>query len=275
MLKNQIKTVIFLGALTGILLAVGWFWQGRMGLTIAIAVAILINFGTYWYSDKIVLKMYKAQPASKTEYPKLYKMVRDLAKKAKMPMPKLYILAQAAPNAFATGRDPKHAAVAVTNGALELLTDAELKGVLAHEMSHILHRDTLIMTVAATVAGVISYIAIIARFSAIFGMGDGDNNILGLLVIAILTPILAMIIQLAISRSREYMADEGGARLVGSGKSLASALEKLDGYSRRIPFRGASKATSHMFITNPFRGGLLSTHPPVKERVKRLRGLRF
>ena len=219
--------------------------------------------------------MYKAQPASKTEYPKLYKMVRDLAKKAKMPMPKLYILAQAAPNAFATGRDPKHAAVAVTNGALELLTDAELKGVLAHEMSHILHRDTLIMTVAATVAGVISYIAIIARFSAIFGMGDGDNNILGLLVIAILTPILAMIIQLAISRSREYMADEGGARLVGSGKSLASALEKLDGYSRRIPFRGASKATSHMFITNPFRGGLLSTHPPVKERVKRLRGLRF
>ena len=275
MILNQIKTVIFLGALTGILLAVGWFWQGQLGLTIAIIVAIAINFGTYWFSDKIVLKMYKAQPASKKEFPKLHAIVAKLAKLAKIPKPAVYVLPQPAPNAFATGRDPKHAAVAVTVGLLELLTDREIEAVLAHELTHIQHRDTLIMTITATVAGVISYIAIMARFSAIFGMGDGDNNILSLLIIAILTPILAMIIQLAISRSREYMADEGGAKLVGSGSGLASALEKLEEYSRRIPFKGASKATSHLFITNPFRGGFLSTHPATKERVRRLRRLKL
>jgi len=275
MIKNQIKTVILLGALTGLLLAIGWFWQGRMGLTIAVIIAVLLNFGSYWYSDKIVLKMYKAQPASKAKFPKLYRIVAKLAKKAKIPMPAIYVLPQAAPNAFATGRDPKHAAVAATIGLLELLTDKEIEGVLAHEMTHILHRDTLIMCIAGTIAGIISYVAIIARFSAIFGMGDGDNNILGLLAVAIITPIIAMIIQLAISRSREYMADEGGAKLAGSGKSLASALEKLDSYSKKIPFRGASKATAHLFITNPFKGGLLSTHPPMKERVRRLRGMKL
>jgi len=275
MLRNQIKTVIFLGLLTGVLLAVGWFWQGQMGLTIAIIAAVAINFGTYWYADKIVLKMYKAKPASKSEYPKLHAIVEKLAKKARIPKPRIFIVPQDAPNAFATGRDPKHACVAVTVGLLKLLTDKEIEGVLAHELTHVKHRDTLIMCVAATVAGVIMYIAMIARFSAIFGMGDGDNNILSLLIVAILTPIIAMIIQLAISRSREYMADEGGARLVRSGKGLASALEKLDAYSRRIPFKGASKATSHLFITNPFRGGLLSTHPATKERVRRLNGMQF
>ena len=274
MLLNKVKTVLLLAGLTGVLLLVGSIW-GTAGLTIAIVLALLINVGSFWFSDKIVLKMYKATPASKKEYPELYKIIAKLAKKAKLPMPKVYILPQAAPNAFATGRSPSHSAVAVTIGLLELLTSKEIEAVLAHELTHILHRDTLIQTVAATIAGVIMYAAMMARFSAIFGLGDGDNNILSLLFIAILTPVVAIIIQMAISRSREYMADEGGAKLVSSGKGLASALEKLEQYSRRIPFKGASKATSHMFITNPFKGGLLSTHPATKERVKRLREFRF
>jgi len=274
MLLNKVKTVLLLAGLTGVLLLVGSIW-GTTGLTIAIALALLINVGSFWFSDKIVLKMYKATPASRKEYPELYKIIAKLAKKAKLPMPKVYILPQAAPNAFATGRSPSHSAVAVTIGLLELLTSKEIEAVLAHELTHILHRDTLIQTVAATIAGVIMYAAMMARFSAIFGLGDGDNNILGLLVIAILTPVVAIIIQMAISRSREYMADEGGAKLVKSGAGLASALEKLEQYGRRIPFKGASKATAHLFISNPFKGGLLSTHPATKERVKRLRGLRF
>lgn len=268
---NHVKTVLLLGALTGLLLWIGSFW-GANGLTIAIAFSLLINIGSFWFSDKIVLAMYGAK---KTSDAKLNEMVAELAKKAGIPKPEVYIVNEAAPNAFATGRSPKHSAVAVTTGALDKLSERELKGVLAHELSHIMNRDTLIQTVAATIAGVISYVAMMARFTAIFGGGgDRDNNGLGILIMAIITPILALIIQMAISRSREYLADESGARLMKDGKPLASALGTLEKYSN-LPFRHASKATAHMLITNPFKGGLLSTHPATKERIKRLEAMKF
>lgn len=269
---NHVKTVLLLGALTGLLLWIGSFW-GANGLTIAIAFSILINIGSFWFSDKIVLAMYGAKPSNDAH---LRKMVEELAEKAGIPTPKIYIVNEEAPNAFATGRSPKHAAVAVTTGALDKLSERELKGVLAHELSHINNRDTLIQTVAATIAGVISYIGLMARFGAIFGGGGGNDRSGGLelVIMAIITPILALIIQMAISRSREYLADESGARLMKDGKPLASALGTLETYSN-IPFRRASKATAHMLITNPFKGGLLSTHPATKERIKRLEAMKF
>lgn len=278
---NQFKTVILLGLLTGLLLAVGYLIGGQGGLTIALIISIVMNFGSYFFSDKIVLMMYRAKEANKSEYPELYRIVKEVAKQAGIPMPKVYIVPTDTPNAFATGRNPKHAVVACTKGIMGLLSKEELKGVIAHEMSHIKNRDILIQTIAATIAGVISYIAMMARFGAIFGGGDRDRNggeIFYLLAISILTPLIAMLLQLALSRSREYLADETGARTIHDPKALASALAKLESGVSRNPMRFGSPATSSLFIVNPFSAkgltGLLSTHPPMDERIRRLNAMR-
>lgn len=282
MIKNQIKTVMLLGVLTALMIWFGSFW-GRSGLFVALFFVLLINLGTYFFSDKIVLFMYHAKEVKEKDAPDLFKIVKEVSQDANIPMPKVYIVPSEAPNAFATGRSPKHSAVACTKGILGLLTKEELKGVIAHEISHIRNRDTLIMVIASTIAGVISYLAMMARFAAIFGGGSrndrGGSNGLGLLVMAIITPLIAMIIQLAISRSREYMADESGARIIKNPEALASALEKLELGVKHNPMRLGSEATSSLFIVNPFRAStllsLLSTHPPLKERVKRLREIKI
>jgi heat shock protein HtpX len=261
-----------------LLLVVGVLLGGRQGLIIAFVFAIGLNFFSYWFSDKLVLAMYKAKPITKDNMPNLYKIVKEVAKEAKVPMPKVYVIPHATPNAFATGRSPKHAAVACTQGIINLLSHDELKGVIAHEMAHVKNRDILIASVAATIAAVISFVAMMARWGAIFGgFGGRDRdggNIIGILAIAIITPIIAMIIQLAISRSREYLADETGARIAKNPKALASALHKLEIGIKQLPLKDASPATAHLFIANPFRSGaflnLLSTHPPMKERIRRL-----
>lgn len=281
MIKNQIKTVFLLGILTGVLLLIGSLVGGKSGLTFALIFAGGLNFVSYWWSDKIVLKMYKAKEADRNEYSKLYSMIEEIRHSANLPMPKIFIVNTNQANAFATGRNPQHAAVAVTTGILALLNDNEMKGVLAHEMGHVKNRDILISSVAATIAGVISYIAMMARWSAIFGGMGGNNrdggNILELLALAIIAPIMAMIIQFSISRSREFMADQTGAKLVKDPFSLASALEKIHKNVNHNSFRksGYTEATAHMFIHNPFAGksllNLFSTHPSVEERVKKLR----
>lgn len=280
MIKNQIKTAILLALLTALLLWIGSFW-GKSGLILGLAFALIINFGSYFFSDKIVLAMYRAKEVKENDQPRLYKLVKEVVHLANMPMPKVYIIPTSTPNAFATGRNPKHSAVACTNGILQMLNDSELKGVIAHEISHIKNRDILIQTIAATIAGVISYIAFVARFSAIFGGFGGDRrgsgNLITLLVLAIVTPLVAMIIQLAISRSREYLADETGARLIHSSSGLASALEKLEQGIKHNPLRFGNNATSSLFIVNPFKAStlltLLSTHPSTQERIKRLKKL--
>jgi len=284
MIKNQIKTVILLGVLTGILLWIGSFW-GQQGLFIALVFSILMNFLAYWFSDKIALAIYRAKKVTEKESPRLYKILNQVTSLANIPMPKVYIIPGNFSNAFATGRNPKHASVAVTNGIMDLLNDDELKGVIAHEISHIKNRDILIQSVAATIAGVISYIAMMARWGAIFGgFGGRDRNGgrgLEFLVLAILTPILATIIRLAISRSREYLADESGAKLLHNGFGLAAALEKLEKDVKNKPLRATSttETTAHMFIHNPFKGrGIIKifmTHPPTDLRIKRLRGMAF
>jgi len=279
---NQIKTVILLALLSGIVLVVGYLFCGNQGLTIALVFAVLINFGMYFFSHKLVLAMYRAKPAKKSEYPKLHHMIEEIAHKAGMPKPALYIIPTQTPNAFATGPSPKKAVVAVTEGIMHLLNDKELKGVLAHEMAHVKNRDMLITTIAATLAAVISYLAYMARFAAIFGGGNDRNNnlggVLGLLVMAILAPIIALIIQLAISRAREYHADATGARAIKDPLSLANALNKLEHGCRTRPLRSGSPATSSLFIVNPFTAGgfvsLFSTHPPTAERIKRLQEMR-
>ncbi len=278
---NNVKTTLLLGGLTGLLLVVGALLGGRSGLIIAFFFAIVMNFGSYWFSDKIVLMMYRAKPVTRKQVPNLYKIVDEVRKKAKLPMPKVYVIPTMSPNAFATGRNPKHGVVAVTQGLVNLLSHNELKGVIAHEVGHIKNRDILISSVAATIAGVISFVAMMARWSAIFGgFGgrDGDNNIIGVLAVAIITPIIAMIIQLAISRSREYLADESGAEFAGNPTYLADALEKLEQGNKMMPLKDANPATAHLFITNPLSGkglmNLLSTHPPIKERVKKLRAMK-
>lgn len=282
MIINQVKTVLLLGALTGLLLVAGQVLGGRQGLFIGLTLAILMNFGSYFFSDKIVLKMYKAKEASKQEYPGLYGMVKEISQNAGIPMPKVYIIPTQNSNAFATGRDPKHAVIACTEGIMKVLSKEELKGVIAHEISHVKNRDILIQTVAATIAGVISYLALFARFGAMFGgygRGRDGGGMFELLALAILTPLIAMIIQLAISRSREYLADESGAKLVKDGKPLATALEKLEINAKQNPMRFGNKVTSSLFIVNPFRVGtmvkLFSTHPSTKERVKRLNEFKF
>ena len=275
---NQFKTGILLASLSALLLFVGQLIGGAQGLTIALIFALVMNVGSFFYSDKLVLKMYRAKEVDKDH--SLYKMVNELRKKAHLPMPKVYIVPGNTPNAFATGRSPKHSAVAATEGILDLLNHDELEAVMAHELTHIKNRDTLISTIAATIASVISYVAMMARWAAIFGGMGGNNrrdgNGLELLVLAILTPIIATIIQLAISRSREYLADDGAAKISGKPKALASALRKISNGVHRHPMRATetTRTTSSLFIINPLRGGglvsLFSTHPPVNIRIERL-----
>jgi len=278
--KNYIKTALLLGALTGLLLVVGRLIGGATGLTIAIIFSVIMNFGALFVADKLVLLMYRAYEAKGAEYKSLRETVGDVAKQAGMPTPKVYIIPSENPNAFATGRSPKHSVVAVTQGIMKLLSKEELKGVIAHEMSHIKNRDMLVATVAATIAGVISYLAYMARFAAMFGGARDDREgggIVGLLALAILTPIIAVILQLAISRSREYLADESGARTIKNPKALASALAKLEAASKIVPMRIGNPTTSSLFIVNPFsaRGlsSLFSTHPPMEKRISKLNSL--
>ncbi len=281
-IANQVKTGLLLGGLTGLLLLIGGFLGGKTGLLIGLLFAGGLNFVSYWWSAQIVLKIYRAKEADRNKYSHLYSTVDGIRQSAGLPMPKVYIVDTPQSNAFATGRNYQHAAVAVTTGILTLLDRNELKSVLAHEISHIKNRDILISSVAATIAGIISYIAMMARWSALFGGGDEDRgNVVELLALAIIAPLMAMIIQLAISRSREYLADESGARLVKDSLSLAAALEKIEKNVQHFPFRrqGSTDATAHLFIESPFRGrgflNLFSTHPSTKERCQRLRGMKF
>ena len=273
---NALKTTFLLGAMTGLLLAMGELLGGRDGLTLALLLAGVMNFGAWFWSDKIVLRMYNAQPVGPSEAPELYAIVQGLAQKAGVPMPKLYLIPDPALNAFATGRGPSHAAVAATVGIVKAMDREELEGVLAHELSHVISRDTLVSTVAATLAGAISFLAHSFMFRG-RGRDDGGNP-LAALVVMILAPIAAMLIQLAVSRSREYGADESGARLVGYPDGLARALAKLQHASERVPMRGVEPATAHMFIVNPLSGQalgrLFSTHPPLEERIARLMAMK-
>jgi len=278
---NQIKTVLLLGILTAILLFLGSLF-GATGLTIAIVFVVTMNLLTYFFSHKLVLMIYRAKEAKKTDYPRLHKTIEELAKEANIPKPKVYTIPTNNLNAFASGSSPKNAVVACTDGILKVLNHKELEGVLAHEISHIKNRDILITTIAATIGGIISYLAMIARFGAIFG-GMGNNrdsgNIFALLALSILAPIAALIVQLAISRTREYQADASGAKLVKDGEPLASALIKLHEHNKHNPIRFGSPATSSLFITNPFSSSflvnILSTHPDYKKRVERLKNMKF
>ncbi|HII17264.1 TPA: zinc metalloprotease HtpX [Candidatus Woesearchaeota archaeon] len=282
-LGNQFRTILLLGLLTALMLWIGSLF-GAVGFYIALAMVLLFNIGSYWFSDKLVLAMYKAKEILPEQNHKLYAMVKDVAMRANLPTPKVYVIPSQSANAFATGRNPKHAAVAATEGIMHLLSDDELKGVIAHEMAHVKNRDILIATIAGTIAGVISYVASMAQWAAIFGgFGGRDNdeggNFISLLALAIITPIIAMIIQMAISRQREYLADETGARIIKNSHGLAAALEKLERDAKVHPMRMGSSATAHLFITNPFRGrgaalmNFFSTHPPMHERIRRLRNL--
>lgn len=281
---NQIKTVLLLGILTAILLGVGYLIGGSTGLLVGLIFSLAMNFFTFFFSDKFVLAIYQAKPADEKKYSWLHADVAEIAKAAGVPKPKVYITPMNISNAFATGRNPKNAVVAVTDGILKNLSRKELKGVLAHEIGHVKNRDILIATVAATIAGVISYVAYMAQFAAFFGGGRGDDdgggtNIIGLLLAAIVAPIAAMLIQMAISRSREFIADESGARFLKDPLPLANALLKLESESKKNPLRKGNNATAHLFIVNPFSAQgfakLFSTHPPMAERVSRLKEMKF
>lgn len=275
---NTLKTGMLMTVLTLLFVFVGQAIAGESGAVFAFLLAAAMNFGAYWFSDRVVLAMYGARQVNEAEAPELHSMVRELAQRGGLPMPKVYIMENEAPNAFATGRNPQHAAVAVTTGILRILNREELMGVLGHELSHIRNRDILIGTVAATLAGAISMMASMARWGAIFGGGrdeeeGGGGNILFVMLFSMIASVAAMLIQMAISRSREYLADEGGAQLVGEPRYLARALEKLHRGAEKIPM-DANPATAHMFIVNPLRGGgvlsLFSTHPPMQKRIQRL-----
>ncbi|MGD8303121.1 MAG: zinc metalloprotease HtpX [Desulfobacterales bacterium] len=276
---NRIRTTILLAVMTALIIWIGQYFGGQQGMIIALLIAAGMNFFSYWFSDKIVLKMYRAQEVSPEQAPQLYDTVKTLAQNAGLPMPKVYVIPKEAPNAFATGRNPEHAVVAVTQGLLNLMEHDEVKGVLAHELAHVKNRDILIGSIAATMAGAIMVLAYMARFSALFGGrgGDGDRGggAIGLIAMSIMAPFAAMIIQMAISRSREYLADSTGAGFAGTPEGLARALEKLGQYSKRIAL-DANPSTAHMFIVNPLSGrsmmSLFSTHPPLEERIARLRG---
>lgn len=277
---NTFKTAVLLGALTGLVVVFGNYFGGQQGMVIAFAFALLMNFGAYWFSDRIVLAMYGAKAVGEAEAPDLVAMVRGLAQRARLPMPRVYVIPGPSPNAFATGRSPRHAAVAVTEGILRLMDREELEGVLAHELGHVRNRDTLISTIAATLAGVIMMLAYMARWAAFFGGSrDNDNRggVVGLLFMAVLAPVAAFLIQMAISRTREYLADATAAQITKKPGALASALERLQHASQRVPLE-ASPATAHLFIVNPLSGGsflrFFSTHPPIEERVARLRAMR-
>lgn len=277
---NYMKTTLLLGILTALLVLFGQFIGGSHGAMTFLVIAAIMNFVTYWFSDKIVLMMYRAKQVDQQAAPRLHAIVQRLAEKANLPMPKVYIVENPTPNAFATGRNPSHASVAATTGILSILTDDELEGVMAHELSHVKNRDILISSIAATIAGAITMIANVVQWGAMFGGGSRDDDDRGNMVVAILmavlAPIAAMIIQMAISRSREYAADYAGARLCKKPLSLASALGRLDQTIKAIPMQGGSPSTAHLFIVNPFRGGfagLFSTHPPMEERIRRLEQL--
>jgi len=281
---NTFKTAFLLTALTLLLLFIGRAFGGQNGMFIALAFAVVMNFVSYFWSDKIALAMYRAQPVTREELPRAYAAVERLTQKIGIPMPKMYVIPSDSPNAFATGRNPQHASVAVTRGILELLNDEELEGVLAHELGHVNNRDILISSVAATIAGAITMLASMGKWAMIFGgfggrdrEGRGGGGIAALLML-ILAPIAATLIQLAVSRSREYQADASGAHYTGNPYALASALQKIDAYSRRVPLQ-ASPSTAHLFIIQPFLGmnagtfaGLFSTHPPTAKRIERLTG---
>jgi heat shock protein HtpX len=278
---NTTKTIMLMVALTVLLVFVGGALAGRQGIIIAFLFAMAMNLFSYWFSDKIVLRMYNAQEVTEAESPMLWGVTHDLALKINMPMPKVYVIPSESPNAFATGRNPNHAAVAATEGILRLLTREELEGVMAHELSHVRNRDILIGTIAAMLAGAISMIANMAQWAMIFGGGrrddkEGSGGIIGLIAMIIIAPIAAALIQMAISRSREYEADATGARICGNPLWLANALRKLDSASQRVPL-DANPATAHMFIVNPLRGGgivkLFSTHPPMEDRIARLESM--
>jgi heat shock protein HtpX len=278
---NTAKTIVLMVGLTVLLVLIGGAFGGRQGMILAFVFATAMNMFSYWFSDKIVLRMYSAREVTEADAPALYGVTRDLAMKMNMPMPKVYVIPSDAPNAFATGRNPKHAAVAATQGIVRLLNREELTGVMAHELAHVRNRDILIGTIAATIAGAISMLATMAQWALIFGGGRRDDNqghggMIGGILMIILAPIAAMLIQMAISRSREYQADAVGARFCGNPLYLANALRKLQVGAQRIPM-DANPATAHMFIVNPLRGGgfsgLFSTHPPMEERIARLEGM--
>ena len=278
-MKNQIKTILLLGVLSAILIGFGAMLgrQWVVGFTI---LAMVLNLGAYFFSDKIVLRMHRAQPISEHEAPRLYAIVRELAMRAEIPMPRVFLIPSEQPNAFATGRNPANGVVAVTDGILRLLTERELRGVLAHEIGHVKNRDILVSTIAAAVAGAIAFIANMLQFTAIFGGSSDDDgpNPIAALALAIVAPIAATLVQLGISRSREYLADETGARLSSDPEALAGALEKLERAAHLVPPPTAQPSTASLFIVNPFSGSrgmvnLFSTHPPMQERVRRLRGM--
>jgi heat shock protein HtpX len=272
---------MLLATLTALILWVGQALGGQSGLMMGLIFAAVMNFSAYWWSDQIVLRMYGAEEVSRAQVPELWSIVNALAQRANLPMPRLYIIPEQAPNAFATGRNPEHAAVAVTAGLLDMMDRQELAGVLAHELSHVKHRDTLIMTIAASLAGAMSMIANMAMFSAFFGgFGDDDDegaSPIGGLLGVLIAPIAASLIQMAISRSREFMADEEGAALTRQPLALARALSKLEAWKQRLPMHAGSPATAHLFIVNPFTGGglsnLFSTHPSTQERIERLQAM--
>lgn len=277
---NQVRTTILLAVMTALILWIGQILGGRQGMIIALLLAAAMNFFSYWYSDKIVLKMYRAQEVDPSQVPELYEIVQSLCRSAGLPMPKLFVVPSETPNAFATGRNPEHAVVAVTQGLLKIMNRDEVSGVLAHELAHVKNHDILIGSIAATMAGAIMVLASMARWTAIFGGGarsddeGGGGGAIGLIAMSILAPLAAMIIQMAISRSREYLADSSGSRFAGSSEGLARALEKLGRYSKKLPMH-ANPSTAHMFTVNPLSGrslmSLFSTHPPLEERIARLR----
>lgn len=278
---NQFRTTILLAVMTALILWIGQVLGGRQGMTIALVIAAAMNFFSYWYSDKIVLKMYHAQEINPAQAPELYEIVQNLSRNAGLPMPKLFVVPSETPNAFATGRNPEHAVVAVTQGLLKIMDRDEVSGVLAHELAHVKNRDILIGSIAATMAGAIMVLASMARWTAIFGGGarsddeGGGGGVIGLIAISILAPLAAIVIQMAISRSREYLADSSGSRFAGNSEGLARALEKLGRYSKKIPMH-ANPSTAHMFTVNPLSGkrlmSVFSTHPPLEDRIARLRG---
>jgi len=277
---NTFKTFLLMFALTLLLIFIGGIIGGEGGMIIAFIFAGLMNLVSYWFSDKIVLKMYRAKELSRSDMPRLFQMTEEMTGRAGLPMPKLYLIPSDQPNAFATGRNPQHAAVAITSGIVKVLSEDELRGVIAHELAHVKHRDILVASIAATIAGAISMIASMAKWALIFG-GRGSNdreggNPLAAIAMMIVAPIAAMMIQMAISRSREFLADEGGAKMAGNPMSLATALKKLHAKAEQIPMN-ATPATAHMFIVSPLSGGgflkLFSTHPPMEERVARLEAM--
>jgi heat shock protein HtpX len=283
-MSNMFKTAILLAVLTAMLVLIGGAIGGQQGMVVAFVLALAMNFFSYWFSDRIVLAMYGAKPIEEAQAPRLYAMVRRLATRSGIPMPRVYLIPTDTPNAFATGRNPEHAAVAVTEGIMRLLDDEELEGVLAHELAHVANRDVLISTIAATLAGAITYLAHMAQWTAMFGGGRSDDeegggsNPVAMILLAVVAPIAAMLVQLAVSRAREFQADASGARVAGKSWGLAKALEKMD-VAQQVAPMAANPATAHLFIVNPLSGQalmrLFSTHPPIEERIARLRAMRI